>query len=384
MKRQRTIIERGRLTGPLKLMGLIGLMGLTGCASEDDELTEARGPVLEVATFMAGFEDYTLTRAWTPPTDFTAYESSDLPIGIALTKDGETIQTGSLFKGGGQWRTNLEDIAADDYYLYGYVPYLSSVALDVTDLEGHSAKFSDGATVTLQNVPAVMPNDLCVVVGAKDGTGEETVTDLRMGDFAFNAKAVKKGTDTTEKNHVFLLLDHLYSALRINMRVHGDYAALRTIKLKSLKLRTEIKGETSLPKDRYDITISLKANVDGTNPIQSVDYVPSGHDIVGDVTFWSSGTGRELTTEYEPYVGHFMPMDISTLVLTSVYDVYDTKGNLIRRNCKAVNTMVLEDVLSGLTDPSRGTRYTINMTVQPTFLYMLSEPDLDSPTVKIN
>ena len=79
-----------------------------------------------------------------------------------------------------------------------------------------------------------------------------------------------------------------------------------------------------------------------------------------------------------------MPTGITKLILTSTYDVYDRKGNLIRLNCKATNTMVLKDMLTDQTVTERGKRYTINMTIQPTYLYMLSEPDLDNPTVIIN
>ena len=32
----------------------------------------------------------------------------------------------------------------------------------------------------------------------------------------------------------------------------------------------------------------------------------------------------------------------------------------------------------------RGHCYSITMTVQPTYLYMLSEPDMDNPTVRTN
>ena len=63
---------------------------------------------------------------------------------------------------------------------------------------------------------------------------------------------------------------------------------------------------------------------------------------------------------------------------------YDKNGNLIRQDCKATNTMVLEDLLREQTVTERGKRYTINMTIQPTYLYMLSEPDLNNPTVTIN
>ena len=79
-----------------------------------------------------------------------------------------------------------------------------------------------------------------------------------------------------------------------------------------------------------------------------------------------------------------MPHNISTLVLTSVYDVYDRKGHLTRENCSATNTMALSDLFTEQATTQRGKRYTVNLTIQPTYLYVLSDPDLDNPTVVVD
>ncbi len=78
-----------------------------------------------------------------------------------------------------------------------------------------------------------------------------------------------------------------------------------------------------------------------------------------------------------------MPLGVTSLELTSVYDVYDKRGNLIRENSEAKNSMRISDLLTGQTTTRRDCRYTVNMTIQPTYLYMLSDPDLDSPSVAI-
>ena len=72
------------------------------------------------------------------------------------------------------------------------------------------------------------------------------------------------------------------------------------------------------------------------------------------------------------------PLILGNLTLVSTYDVYDSKGNLIRQNCSATNT--LPDNLQ----VNRGERMQLNMTVEPTYLYVLSEPDLDNPTIRFN
>ena len=355
------------------LMGLIGLMGLMGCSKEEEEQLSADTSI-EVMGYMAGFDENTLvTRSWAPTSPYLLYDESDNSIGIAFTQDGPEPKMGYFFKSSGKWRTNVENIVATTYYLYGYVPHYGGISMSITDRDGANANYSVGAKVTLNDVPAVMPSDLCVVIGAKKGTDKETVTGLRKGDFAYEASASAGG------NYVFLLFDHLYAALRINMRVHNDYAALRTIKLKSLSLKTS--GETT-SSQKTNIVVNLDGSNPDENPIQTIKYISSGSAMTEPMEFWSSES-EELTTDFKPFIGHFMPDGITTLVLTSVYDVYDTQGNLIRKDCKATNTMKLSELLTGQVTTRRGSRYTINMTIKPTYLYMLSEPDLNNPTVEV-
>ena len=365
-----------------------------GCSADSEpETSEMKTAAVEVVSFVTGYDEANranraheankVNRAWAIPSGYVAYEDGIQPIGIAFTQNNVEPRIGSFFKSGDKWRTDLENIEAGSYQLYGYIPHQTAINYSITDYNGAIGSYSTGAIMTLQNVPTVMPNDLCVVIGAKHGYDREHdgnndgTNRLRMGDFNFTAK---QGTDG--KDYVFLLFDHLYAALRIQMKVHADYAALRTIKLKSLQLNTQA-GETKTTK-KTKITIKLKANDGSSSPIDTLTFTPTGEEIDGGLEFWSSTYGEQLTTDFKPFIGHFMPSRITTLILTSTYDVYDKKGNLIRQNCKATNTMVLQDLLTGQTVTERGKRYTIDMTIKPTYLYMLSEPDLDNPTVTIN
>lgn len=397
----------------ISLMILISLF-VVSCSTEDaDDLGAANPagvPIGGVKGYASYFDENLLqTRAGDAlkKKGYEDYEGGDKTIAFALTQDGQTPKKGHLFKVEDEWRTNIGAIDAGDYYLYGFIPNLSVIKFNITDLEGNDAKYSEGAKMVLEDVPAVVENDLCVVVGAKQGydkdhDGSSEYTDvngngvydegidtrldtLRLGDFKYKASAItgSGGTD----NYIFLLLDHLYAAIRVNMKVYADYAALRTIKLKSLQLAT--KAGDAVSKDKTNITIDL-ARTSGSDvkesPIQSITFTPAGVPInlaEGGMEFWSSASGHELTTDFQSFIGHFMPNGITTLILTSTYDVYDTQGNKIRENCQATNTMVLEDLLTVQTYTQRGKRYTINMTILPTYLYVLSDPDLNNPTVKI-
>ena len=380
------------------LIGLVILMGLISCSSDDyeEQPQASQGTIIpEVASYVTWFEEFQQShrtnRVWEAPTGYVTYEGGKQPIGIAFTKDAQAPEIGSFFYSSGKWRTSLDDIEATDYYLYGYIPHLSAIRYSITDYNGGStdaeknADYSKGAIMTLENVPTVMANDLCVAIGAKNGTNEETVTGLRRGDFKYTAKATT--SEDAKGNYVFLLFDHLYASMRVKMKVYPDYAALRTIKLKSLKLSTQA-GETT-SKAHNTITIKLKANDGSTDPIQEITYTPTGEEIgVVDedgIEFWKSETsvGETLTTDFKTFDGYFMSSGITTLDLTSIYDVYDTKDNLIREDCKVTNTVVISELWPGQTVTRRSNRYTVKMIIQPTFLYVLSDPDLDNPTVTV-
>ena len=342
-----------------------------------------------------------LTRAWELPdeikSDYVDYESGAQPIAIAFTQDTKTPMMRYLIKGDEEWRiSKIEGIGTGNYQLYGYIPNITGIKYSITDLDETNASYSTGSIMTLEDVPSVMSQDFCVLIGAKHGfdkehdgeytdengnTSYDEDTDtrtnrLRQGDFTY------KASGEPLKDYYFLLFDHLYAALRVRMRVYDKYAELRTIKLKSLQLDTQA-GETKTTK-KTKVTIRLKANDGSASPIEELSFTPTGEAIDGGLEFWSNTTGTLLTTDFQPFIGHFMPDGITKLILTSTYDVYDTKGNLIREDCKSTNSVLLSELFSGQTMSQRGKRYTVNMTIQPTYLYMLSEPDLDDPEVVIN
>jgi hypothetical protein len=95
-----------------------------------------------------------------------------------------------------------------------------------------------------------------------------------------------------------------------------------------------------------------------------------------------SATTAQTLTAYVPEVASFY-------ILKSVYDVYDKnptdehpEGNLIRKNCEAENKLNPRNMFN---QPKleRGKMYNINLMVNPTYLYVLSEPDLNNPTVEV-
>ena len=416
MKTIKTIISKVSLVSFISLVSFVSLVSSCSKSDDFDGGQDLNAPGVALGG-LSGYSTYfeeniqptrsgdALTRAWAIPSGYEAYEGGVQPIAIAFaeTNMDKSKLMGHFYKREDKdlWLTNVEFEARHDYYLYGFIPNLPAIKYDITDrtpedddddnLETDSktdGDFADGAIMSLEDVPTVMNNDFCVVIGAKHGTDKEHDSGLRRGDFSFRTS---EGTD--DKDYVFLLFDHLYASLNVKMKVHEDYAELRTIKLKSLRLSTQV-GET-VSTDKTNITIKLHSTPDGSeSPIDTengIVFESAGEPISSDgMEFWSNGDGEQLTTSSKQFIGHFMPNGITDFSLTSVYDVYDNnrtsehpEGNLIRKGCTARNSVKLKDLFTGQTQTERGKRYTINMTIQPTYLFMLSEPDLNDPMVVI-
>ena len=395
-----------RSIGLMGLMGLIGLIGLMGCSSEDEDTTVGeRGATMEVESVVTEFDEANeanrsySTRAWLVPTGYSLYEGED-PIAVFFTQDGKPAGVGVspneeyFFKNSGGWRVSWKDLAAETYYLYGYMPHDNSITTTIssTATPNDNSAYSNGAVLTLRNMPTITDKDFCVMIGATNGkdyyrdNADYSVTSLARGNFMYAAQPTEAVGDTPKgSNYVYMLFDHLYAALRINIRVHGAYDALRTIKLKELKLKTCV-GETPTKK-KADATITLAKTTDGSDPIRSIVFTPVGNEEV-DGTIYKDDEGTTLTTEFSSYISYFAAVGVSQFIIESTFDVYDKnpspghpEGNLVRENCKATNTIVLSQLISGQTVTRRSARYTINLTIQPTYLHVMSEPDADDPNL---
>ena len=123
-------------------------------------------------------------------------------------------------------------------------------------------------------------------------------------------------------------------------------------------------------------TISLAHNTTGASPISNVEFEASGSS--DPVLVFNSDAGTALDKDTPVDINAcFAPTLSNNLTIVTTYDVYDRKGNLIRENSTATNKLPNLDAV-------RGQKVQVNLTVNPTYLSVLSEPDLDNPTIKIN
>ena len=284
------------------------------------------------------------------------------------------------------------------YEMYGIIPFDAAETITTTSSNSLQAELS------LQNLKSLSDKDVCVLTGAIIACNDSlSPTDyLARGSYYYHPIYDKAGVGDGYRYGVRLLADHLYASVKFNIFVNVKYNAMRTIKLTKMELTTEPEMTT------VDASIILDKTRGTATPF-SFDGTPTntgiGTDLGTDlasVVLFEDDEGQEIKTESAysnmtaedkaNYItinpGYFGSWVCNDLYLVSTYDVYDKKGNLTRKGCTAKNRLtsklVRTDPDTGTEEPIKaGERVTITLTVNPTYLYVLSDQELDNPTIVV-
>ena len=349
---------------------LIGIaMLLNACSSDDSGApqtvstgNEPVGKVVQLVSYASSFTEKELShRAAAVPAGFSAFtpdKTTSMGIYMLLTDNPATDWASPEEKKiiyTNKWHAYFDVQPDKTYNIYGYMPKSGEMSSTL-------AKSTAGAaTLTIRKMKPVTTDDICIITGVNKDADEG----LKEGQFSW-----KWPISTGEDNYkIHLLMDHLYAAAQFRLRIDGEYALLRTIKLKTMTLSTNIESVTA--------AVTLTHNTTGASPISDVTYyTASGSNDAVVIYNSDEGTALDKTTPLAINVC-LAPTLSADLTLVSTYDVYDSKeGKLIRQNCSATNK--LPDL-----GAVRGQRVQVNMLVNPTYLYVLSDPDLDNPTIKV-
>ena len=359
--------------------GIATVLFLGGCSSDDSTHEPVETPMRELH-FMLGSYNYqdvtpeTSRRAL--PEGYVLYSelTPKIPLDGAslrcfMTKDTEVKFNGNVTYNSGSW---ISKIPLDDgqYYVYGLMPGSEAGKAKLTPLSG--SDFKNGAVMEIDKLNAVTASDVCAIVGVKGAASKVGIENsgIELGKFSFNAD---------DGTFIYLLIDHLYAALQLNMNISPEYNALRTIKLTKLTLKSNSVTKT------YKVTATMTPSETNTLGVTYDDTTQDGKEIE---LYNGKGKGensqdieQELEVDdYLQFLACTLPLSTNTeFEMETTYNVYDRKGNLIRKGCTAKNALKLPT--GGLT---RGQKYTFNLTVNPTYLYVLSDPDLDNPTITVN
>ena len=218
-----------------------------------------------------------------------------------------------------------------------------------------------------------------MLVGIQRVTSSTAEKNVVEGNYTYAAGA--EGT-----NYAYVLMDHLYASLKASFSVNADYAALRQIYLKKVTLISDFNKVNAV------ITFTDGIGLTDTNVIMT--NVAPATEGSATTTLPNSDSGKMGTKLPITEFGtcdvplYFAPTIFDStddpVTVRSTYDVYDTKGNLVRSDCTAENKLVFSTIFGSSVNITKGVQYQLQMKVNPTYLYMLSEPDLDNPTVVVN
>lgn len=367
----------------LHIIIAVSLM-VTGCTDSADEHSdnEKSRQEHELRLTMGMPQLQNATRAL--PTGFSAYTYNakapiDQIVGFFVPQGSSTSYYTCHFiyeKESNVWRTKayLQD---GGYFFYGYMPNVSASSVTVVPTRENNVQ--TGATITLNGLNAAMPDDISVIEGVKSYQTGSSLPDMSYGIGTFDYTAGDHSPD-----NFYVLASHIYAGLEINMKLDATYANLRKIKLRSISLTPYVKkGETYKVAEKINATITITlGGVPESDPktAVSVAFTTSSETTTSSPAVLYGVEGKELTTTGEEFLACLCPNLSSTTkyVMETHYDVYDKEDNLIRENQSAQNT------LTTLPQLTRGTKHVVNITVNPTYLYVLSDPDLDNPTFKIS
>lgn len=369
-----------------------GILSLMGCADDPaDSKEQVRTHELRLSL---GSHQFEATRAL--PAGFEPYNSATLKIQeiqgyMAYWNKDKKPSAGwdalsCIFSTSGTdgiWSSRValkllesgESIPDDreTYYLYGFLPKENVNGGVSIAPYGDPESYAKGAVMTFTGLNTVVGNDLCVFVGVQGyGKTITSVSDidmsLRLGKFNYYPE--------TEGNLIYLLVDRFYAGLKFSMTLDAKYAELRDIKVKKVKL-TPKDGDNDVI-ETVNAVVTIKAN--NANPL-SVDFQnPKSGNEPAEATLYngeSIGEAKSLSTN-PAFIACVCPGVNTKFSLETTYDVYDKEGNKIRENERVRNAISLRY------DLATGVLHTVNILVKPTYLYVLSDPDLDNPTFQVN
>ena len=392
---------------------LLAALLLTACQSDTEdvpvdsrprstvELLSYSSPFLEIAPWSTraddnndGYDDGTKL-----PNGYQSYEqlhphasTDDSTIGVFMTPEnanpaGDFIYQG-LDNGVSVWKSTIVVEKDKQYWIYGFMPRSGAENATIASLNGTGGDdFANGAVITLNNYEALTTADVSVIVGLRLATASEKINGaasiVPLGNFSYTGQA-------EGENRLFVLLKHIYAGLHFATKVDPVYAALRTIRI------TKVELTAMNIKPTVDLRITLTANSNGTDPLTSVEYLPTSVLAENKTIALYEKTNEQddhgvkvPVDDYYDFLGCLVPAASNNFVLRTTYDIYDTdtsvkpEGNLIRKGCVAEN-QIRSGIVNNFPTLQAGELFTVRLLIKPTFLYVLSEPDLDNPTITIS
>ncbi len=232
------------------------------------------------------------------------------------------------------------------YRFLAYAPYTSDITLSEPSYDGMQM-------LTWRHVPRTGSNDFLVSSG--------------IVDYTSRAQGVKNDAQT-------VYLKHILSRLRFCFKLSTRYTELRYIHLKEMTVENA---------DGMQFTVTV--DYSGGVPTVRWDLEDTASAVTAMPLTKEPGVGEYLllpdtSGDYVPFASCYVypHEDLSTVTITVTYDVYDMEGQLLRYNDTATNSIWLGMTAFGAgleRTLEEGYYYDVLISVQPSFLYVLSDND---------
>ena len=327
------------------ILVIMALLFAAGCSKDAADNAESAQEPQPASLKVVG-----LTRATSGNTDWD-------DIHIYLTSSGTQVAEGKFGYASDtkEWSTHLKlKSGAGTFRLYGFMPDDPSLTASLQNVTTVDAQ------IKLENVNPLTTIDYCVVTGVRQVETASDHTSATRGMFSFDYYSYRQ-------NYINLFLDHLMSRLVFNMKISHTYDAVRTIKVKKMTLKLADISSMS-------VTVTFSDN----HGISAISYFPTGAAANSCII---ENEEKTLTTSPAAICTGYMVPDnvfINKLELETEFEVYNKKGNKIAERT-AVNKLT-----EPLAELQRGEERTLLLTIDPSYLYVLSDPDLDNPTITID
>ena len=346
------------------LSGVLALFILCLASCQSDEMESGRSNI--VPEFVQQHSTVITTRAtlsgydeYTPANNDVIYAyAQEFETGTVLVQGDFTYNTAN-----NRWSSTLDLENLHKYYLFAYHP----AGISTKDGTTFSAADGGGYKLNATEVKTISAGDPTISVAAARDFYETSAyinPTPAPGEFTFGPIS----NNNANPDKVILAMNHLYAQASLNFKIDATYSQLRKIVI------TGIKAKTTRGQSTMDVKFSA-------NPAPTWG-TPAESDLEVEIPI--QGDSIILTTDFKALpVATFCYMPVAAanlpIKLEVTYNVYhcdaelphDDPGEwLIRKEQHATNGKIMPSA-----NPIAGKNYPINIIVNPTYLYQLSDDD---------
>ena len=278
----------------------------------------------------------------------------------------------------GGWRSGVKVELGFNYDLYVYSRTMPSSTDPTFTYDGSNTKLSFNG---LHLLSATDPLVCIAASGATlpDNPDPSTYPSLQEG--SFNIGNIEETTVENVKSttKAFLAMDHLYSKATLSFKIDDAYSQLRTIRIKDVQVTTTygtLTGTHNYTFANNKLTLPTESNISVSGSPITINLFEGPNAVIEPDAGKDYYTLTTTSTTFGYF--YFLPINpLQTISLSVTYDVCDLAGNVTRANQTATNNNLfagMANTESGKAE--RGYNYTINVTVSPTYLYVLSDDDV--------